>query len=282
MQKLSKSLVALSLLMLGAAPASAQELKLPVLSPRATVSQVVGINTISIDYSSPGLRGRAPFGELVPFNEVWRAGANASTKITFTDDAKVAGKDVSAGTYSLFFIPTAKTWTVILNSDKDASPRSYDEKKDVVRAVVKTEKAPKRERMLFLFANTTDEGTRIDMEWDQLRVSIPVTVDTMNMAKAGIDAHVDGAWGPLARSARYYADTVKDSKRAMELIDMSLAIKTHWYNMWFKAKFLADAGKFKDAYPLADKAFKLGNEKPDRFFFKDEIEKALSDWKSKI
>ena len=274
------SLVVLSLA-LGGASASAQQLPLPAPSPRATVSQTVGITDVMVEYSSPGLKGRKPFGSLVPYGELWRAGANAATKITFSRDAIVADKPVPAGTYSLFFIPTAKTWTVVLNKNKDASTQAYDEKQDAARFEVKPEKSPKRERMTFLFANTTDDATRIDLEWDELRVSIPVKVDTAGQSAAAIQQHVDGSWRPLANAARYYSETVKDAAKATELIDASIAVKATWYNTWIKAQILANAGNFKDAYPLAEKAFELGS-KDQNFFYKADVEKALADWKAKM
>lgn len=281
MKRLSVSTLAVLSIALGASSASAQQLPLPAPSPRATVTQTVGITDVSVDYSSPGLKGRKPFGSLVPFGKIWRAGANAATKVTFGRDAVVGDKPVPAGTYSLFLIPTAKTWTVVLNTNKDASEQSYDDKQDLLRLEVKPEKSPRRERLTFLFANTTDDGTRIDMEWDELRVSIPVKVDTAAHAAAAIQQHVDGGWRPLANAARYYADTVKDAARATELIDASIAVKTTWFNVWVKAQILANGGNFKDAYPLAEKAYELGN-KDQYFFWKAEVEKALADWKSKI
>jgi len=281
MKRLSVPTLAVLSIALGASAASAQQLPLPASSPRATVTQTVGITDVSVDYSSPGLKGRKPFGSLVPFGKIWRAGANAATKVTFGRDAVVGDKPVPAGTYSLFFIPTAKTWTVVLNKNKDASEQSYDEKQDLLRLEVKPDKAPKRERLTYLFANTTDDATRIDMEWDELRVSIPVKVDTAAQTAAAIQQHVDGGWRPLANAARYYADTVKDAAKATELIDASIAVKTTWFNVWVKAQILANGGNFKDAYPLAEKAYELGN-KDQYFFWKAEVEKALADWKAKL
>lgn len=262
-------------------PALAQQLTLPAPSPHAAVSQTVGITEIAIDYSSPGLKGRKPFGQLVPYGQLWRAGANAATKLTFSSDVTVGGKPVPAGTYSLFFIPTAKTWTVVLNKNKDASTQAYDEKLDIARFDVTPVKAPKRERMTFVFSDTSDDATRIDMEWDELRVSIPVKVDTAALTATAIQSHVDGGWRAYANAARYYNETAKDPARALALVDASLAVKETWYNSWIKAQILAGQNNFKDAYPLAQKAFDLGS-KDANFFFKADVEKALAEWKLKI
>lgn len=261
--------------------ASAQQLQLPQPSPHAVVVQTVGVTDVTIDYSSPGLKGRKVFGTLVPYGQLWRAGANAATKLTFSTDVVIADKPLAAGTYSLFFIPTAKTWTVVINKNKDAQNNNYDEKQDALRFEVKTEKAPKRERLAYIFSNTTDTDARIDMEWDELRVSIPVKADTAALTASGINGHVEGSWRPLANAARYYADTVKDSAKATELINASIAVKETWFNVWIKAQILANGGNYKDAYPLAQKAFDLGS-KDANFFWKADVEKALAEWKLKI
>lgn len=280
MKRIVLPIVALSLALTSGA-ALAQSLPLPSPSPHAAVTQTVGITDVTVDYSSPGLKGRKVFGTLVPYAQLWRAGANAATKLTFTSDVTIADKPVAAGTYSLFFIPTAKTWTVVINKNKDASTQSYDEKQDVLRFEAKPDKAPKRERLTYIFSNTGDESVRIDMEWDELRVSIPVKVDTARLAAAAIQAHVDGNWRPLASAARYYADAGKDNAKALQLVDASLAIKTTWFALWTKAQILSAGGNFKDAYPIAEKAYELGN-KDANFFWKADVEKALAEWKPKL
>lgn len=265
---------------LAAAPASAN-VPLPAPSPKAMVMQTVGITDVTVEYSSPGIKGRKVFGSLVPFGELWRTGANAATRITFSRDVTVAGKPVAAGTYSIFTLPTARMWTVVLNKNKDASNQTYDEKQDALRFEVKPEKAPKRERMTFVFANTTDTDTRLDLEWDELRVSIPIKVDTSGQTMAAITGYVDQSWRPLAQAARYLTETANDQAKALTMIDASIAVKETWFNLWIKAQILAKGNDFKGAYPLAQKAFELG-QKDQFFFWKAEIEKALGEWKSKI
>lgn len=268
-------------LCLALAPAASADLALPGLSPRAMVMQTVGVTQITVDYSSPGVRDRTIFGELVPHGELWRTGADAATKITLSRDAKVGGVAVKAGTYAMFTIPTAGEWTIILNSNAaQGGTRMYDEKLDVARFKVKPERAPKRERMTFLFANTTDAGTRLDLEWDQLRVSIPVEVDTAAHVAAAIDAYTGASWRPLANAARYQANTVKNHAAALALIDASIAVKETWFNVWVKASILADKGDVKAAYPLAQRAHELGM-KDDYYFWRAQVEKALAEWKAK-
>lgn len=254
---------------------------LPAPSPRATVLQTVGINEVSVEYSSPGMKGRKVFGTLVPFGQLWRFGANAATKLTLTRDATIAGKAVPAGTYALFAIPNAKTWTVIINKNANqGGTNSYDEKLDQVRFDVPVVKAPKRERMTFIFADTTDDGTRLDMEWEETRISLPIKVDTKAQALAGITAHMDASWRGYANAARYY-DEIGESASAIAAIDASLAVKETWFALWVKAQIVAKTGDVKTAYALAEKAYELGN-KDSYFFWKADVEKALADWKKKL
>jgi hypothetical protein len=253
---------------------------IPAPSPRATVLQTVGINEVSVEYSSPGMKGRKIFGTLVPFGQLWRFGANAATKLTLTRDATIAGKAVPAGTYALFAIPNAKSWTLIINKNANqGGTNSYDEKLDLLRLEVKPVKAPKRERMTFLFSDTTDDGTRLDMEWDETRVSLPIAVDSKSQTLAGITAHMDSTWRGYANAARYY-DGIGDAAAAIAAVDASLAVKETWFALWVKAQIVAKTD-VKAAYPIAERAYELGN-KDTYFFWKEDVEKALADWKTKL
>ena len=262
-------------------PASAQ-LDLPSASPSAKVMQAVGLTEISVDYSSPAVKGRKLWGELVPFGQVWRTGANLTTKISFSRDVTFGGKPVPAGTYAIVSIPTEKEWTVVLNKELGlyGGGKAYDQKDDVARVSVTPTEAPNRERMTFLFSNTTDDQTSLDLEWGTLRVSVPVKTDTAVYAQANIQAAVNGAWRSLANAARYVADTSKDYNTALGYADDSLAIQSHWFNNWVKADILARTGKYAEARKFAQTAWDLG-QKDQNFFFKDQVAKALQDWKGK-
>ncbi|REG35967.1 hypothetical protein ATI61_102341 [Archangium gephyra] len=280
MKKLLGCVVAV-VVSLTALPASAQ-LELPAASPSAKVMQDVGLTEISVDYSSPAVKGRKLWGELVPFGQVWRTGANMATKISFSRDVTFGGKAVPAGTYSLVTIPAEKEWTVVLNKELGlfGGGKAYDQKDDVVRVSATPSEIPNRERMTFLFSNTTDDQTSLDLEWGTVRVSVPVKTDTAAYAQANIQSAVNGAWRSLANAARYVADTSKDYNTALGYADDSLAIQSHWYNNWIKADILARTGKFAEARKFAQTAWDLG-QKDQNFFFKDQVAKALQDWKGK-
>jgi hypothetical protein len=255
--------------------------ELPQLSPRARVEQQVGVTKLAVDYSSPAKKGRVIWGELVPYGELWRTGANAATKLEASRDFTFGGKKVAAGTYSLLSIPGDTSWTVILNSKADLpGTRGYDEKQDVARVTVKPQKAPARERMTFLFADTTDNSTRLDLEWDELRVSVPIEVATDQFAAANIDKALDDAWRPHFASARYLLDSGGDLDKALSYIDTSITIEPTWWNNWVRAQILAKKGRANDAVAAAEKAQELG--KGDEIFegfFKESVSKAIADWK---
>jgi hypothetical protein len=266
-----------------AAPAASAQLRLPAASPAAKVSQEVGLTDITIEYASPGVKGRKIWGDLVPWDKLWRTGANATTKITFSKDVEFGGKPVPAGTYALVTFPSQKGWTVVLNKELGlfGGGKTYDTKDDVARATAKTTAIPHRERMLFLFSNTSDNETTLDMEWEKLRVSVPIKVDTAAHAKASIDAALGGAWRSYANAARYVSETHKDHDTALKYADQSLALQSHWYNNWIKAEILSRKGNFAEARKFAQTAWDMGQKDGDNFFFKDAVAKALADWKDK-
>lgn len=281
MKNLALGCLLSALVALVATPAAAQ-LELPAASPAAKVAQRVGVTDISIDYSSPGVKGRKVWGDLVPFEKPWRTGANAATKITFSRDVTFGGKAVPAGTYSIVSLPSAKGWKVMLNKELGlwATPAPYEPSNDVATVDATTTEIPSRERLAFIFSNTTDDSTSLDMEWEKLRVSVPIKVDSTAHAKAGIQAAVDGSSRMLANAARYLADTQKDLPAALKQADASVAIQSTWFNQWIRADILARMGNYAEARKAAQLSWNLG-EKDKGFFFRDQVSKALAEWKNK-
>ncbi len=257
------------------------DLELPRLSPGAKVSQTVGLTDIAVEYSSPGVRGRKIWGTLVPYGEVWRTGANAATKITFSKDVSVGGANIPAGTYALFAIPQKTSWTIIFNKDfNQGGAFNYKKDLDVARVDVKPQMAPMREHLAYIFSDFNNGGATLDLEWEKVRVPIAIKTNTDAQAAANIKAAVDGAWMPYNQAARYMLEQSKDYEQGLKLVDQSLAIKEDWLNVFTKAQLLAAKGHYKEALPLAEKAKELGDKAP-RFFYADEVKKALAEWKNK-
>ncbi len=278
------SFAAFGILLVAATRVHAQAApELPQPSPHARVEQRVGLTDFAVDYSSPGVKGRKIWGGLVPYDQLWRTGANASTTFKASRDFTFGGTVVPAGTYSVFTIPGKKTWTVILNSNlKVAVTQGYDQKDDVARVSVEPQSAPSRERLAFEFSDTTDDSTRLDLDWEKLRVSVPITVGTTAQARTNIDKALDDAWRPHFASARWLLDNNGDLTQALGYIDTSIAIKPTWWNNWVKAQILAKQGHTTEAVAAAEQAQTLGSGDPVfENFFKGDVAKAIAEWKKK-
>lgn len=270
-----------ALLLVGASVSAQELLQVPQASPKARVEQQVGISNFSVDYSSPGAKGRQVFGGLVAFDKPWRTGANAATKFTASRDFMFGDKKVPAGSYALYSIPGKNSWTMVLNTSADAwGAMGFDKAKDVARITVKPQAIPARERMTFLFSDTTDDTSRLDLEWEKTRVSIPLKVDTKGHVLANIDQSLGESWRPHFTAARYLLENGGDLNAAIKYIDTSIAVKPTWWNNWVRAQILAKQGKAKEAVEAAQKAQELG--KGDRVFegfFKADVQKAIAGWK---
>jgi hypothetical protein len=261
-------------------PALAQTLEVPAPSAKAKVEQRVGITDFSVDYSSPAVRGRKIFGGLLPYDKLWRTGANASTKLTASRDFTFGDKTVPKGTYSVFSIPGASSFTVILNKNVDASTDAYDAKDDAARVTVTPQTTGARERMTFIFSETTDSTSRLDLEWDTVRVSVPIKVDTQAQVLAGIDSTLAEAWRPYYQAGRYLVESGGNVDTALGYLDTSIGIKSTWWNNWWRAQALAKKGRTPDAIAAGEKTLQIGKGN-DTFeqFFKADVEKTVNDWK---
>ena len=258
--------------------AAQAQLQLPQPSPPSAVTQTVGLTEIKIDYSSPGVKGRTIFGGLVPYDKVWRTGANASTKITFSQDVTIEGNKVPKGTYALLTMPAQGEFTVMLSKDENASENSYKQEDEQLRFKAKTTACEPRERLTFFFSNYTDSQTTINLEWEKTRMSFNVMVDTDAQAKGNLDRELGRTWRMYNSAARYLLDNNKELETAMKYADQSIALKEEWFNTWTKAQIYNAMNNKTEAYRNALKAKELGD-KSSNFFFKDNVEKALVDWK---
>ena len=147
------------------------------ISPKASVSQTVGFTDITISYSRPGVKGRKIWGGLVPYDKVWRAGANEATKITFSTDVVIEGKKLPAGAYGFFAIPGKDTWTLIFNKVADQwGAFEYNEAEDALRINVKPEKNNFTEWLRYEITKTSDTTATISLEWENLKVPFKVEV----------------------------------------------------------------------------------------------------------
>jgi len=263
MKKLFSFVLAFALLA-GAGAAFAQ-LELPRPSPKASVMQQAGITEMTITYSRPGVKGRAIWGELVPWGEVWRTGANEATTITFSTPVTIAGTAVPAGTYGLFTIPGEKEWTVILNkAAKQWGAYEYKPEEDLLRFPVTPTAAPFTERLTFTFPNTTPDGTDVTLTWKELAVSFHVAVDVhsqvLDGARKAIAAAKEDDWRTPLRAATYCLDNGVGLDEARGWVERSLAVQASMGGLLAQARFAALDGDKAAAVKLARRAITVGKQ----------------------
>jgi hypothetical protein len=274
------------------APAAAQQppaLRLPAPSPKAALEQTVGLTDIKMSYSRPGVKGRTIWGDLVPYGQVWRTGANAATTITFSTDVTVGGKALTAGTYSLHTIPTTGDWTVIFNTKADQwGSYAYDEKDDAARITVKPAANPHTEWMQFSITELGAEKATLALDWEKLRVAIPIEVKTIDIALAGCREAMANLKSDDYRTAYRCASFAFDNNVAladgMQWLDKSIAIQPWWLNYRLKANWAAKDGKYAEAIAAAEKAIEVGTPEGDMQGPKDELDKltkSIAEWKTK-
>lgn len=257
---------------------------LPKPSPYAEVMQRVGLTDITVMYSRPGVKDRVIFGGLEPFDQVWRTGANQSTKIEFTTDANFGGVDVKAGTYSIVSIPGENEWKVMLNSDLGVQEGSYKAENDVASVTVKPmESEEKTERMTFWFANVTDESADLMFAWENTIWSIPVKVEAKEIAMQNIKdeiSKVENAYGLYNSSARYYLDNNQDLDQALEWSKKSVSISEKFWNVYTLSLIYEAKGDKKMAIKTAEKSLELAKAAEYQPYIKMNTDN-LAKWKKK-
>jgi hypothetical protein len=222
-----------------AGAALAQQVDLPRPSPNASVTQTVGVTDITIKYSRPGVKGREVWGKLVPYGEVWRAGANENTTIKFSTPVKVDGHELPAGIYGFQAIPTQGDWTVIFSKDADEwGAFSYKQEHDALRIQVKPQPAAEpRERMGFDFEDVTDTSAKVVLSWEKLRVPFTVEVDTPALVTAKLKNAV--RWQTPYQAANYCIQNNTCLDDASRWLDASIAMQENYSNLRAKALLLA-------------------------------------------
>lgn len=235
--KLLNKAVALLIVLLGLANlTSAQGLKIPQPSSGQTITQDFGLGKITLTYSRPNVKGRTIFGGMEPLGVVWRTGANAATRIKFTEDVKIEGKDLPAGEYGLFSIPGKKEWTVIFNKIADQwGAYQYKESDDVLRVTVKTTTLKdKVETLTMQFGDVTETSAQLNVMWEHSAFAVNMTTSIDEKVMANIAEAMKGEKKPYFAAAQYYFQTGKDLKTALEWMTEAEKSdpKAPWFKLW--------------------------------------------------
>lgn len=237
------------------------QIQTPAPSPFSKVEQKVGLTDVTLEYSRPNMRGRTIFGDLVPYGEVWRTGANARTKITFSDDVMIDGKTLKAGTYAIFTKPSEKSWEIYFYTEHDGggTPETWDESK--VAAKVTSEVYPmpmKIETFTMTFDDLTNSSATLGILWSDVYAGVKFDVPTDKMVTASIEKAMKGPGANDYYSAAvYYLQEGKDINQAKTWIDKAVSLagdKTPFWQLRQQSLIYAKAGDKKGAITVAKKS----------------------------
>jgi hypothetical protein len=250
----------------GAGVALAQpQLTVPQPSPAASVSQRVGLTDVSIAYHRPAVNGREVWGKLVPYGQVWRAGANENTVITFTTEVIVGGHPLPAGSYGLHMIPTPSDWTVIFSKESHAwGSFFYDEKDDAARVTVTPHAADLQERLVYTLDEPTDRGLVATLRWEKLAVPIRIEVDTPAVVTASLRTELRGlagfTWQGFAQAANWCARNGVNLDEAQAWADRAVSMNENFTTLRARALVAEKKGDASLAQQLRDKSMTVATE----------------------
>jgi DUF2911 family protein len=267
-RRLSAIVPALLAVFLATAPAAAQNqnqsfvLDLPLASQRAAAEQRLGVTDIRIDYHRPEVRGRKVWGELVPLGEVWRAGANENTVITFGGPVTVEGQPLAKGAYGLHMLPTDGSWTVIFSKNSTSwGSFTYDQKEDALRVTVKPRPAEMQEALIYTFEDLHPDSTVVTMRWEKVAVPFQVKVDLKEATLAAVRQQLRGLqaynWMSGNDAAIWAIENKTNYEEALKWADSSIQNEERFENLDTKAKLLRLTGKAAEADAIQQKALAL-------------------------
>jgi hypothetical protein len=241
----------------------AQQLRTPQPSTTTLVKQDFGLGAIELSYSRPNMKGRKIFGDLVPFDKVWRTGANQATTLTFSDDVTIGGVAIKPGKYGLLTIPGAKEWTIIITKQTDVtSPAAYKQEMDVVRLKAATMPLPWNiETFGIGFDNVKDNSIDVVMMWEKTFVMFHITTDVDSKVMKQIENNIIKDSRPYFNAAVYYLENGKDVNQAVVWLDKAIEQNPKAFWVYYqKARALAKLGKKADAMTVSQKSMELAKE----------------------
>jgi len=249
------------------AKAEAPKLEFPQASPSCTIKQRVGLTDVEVTYSRPGVKDREIFGSVVPYDKVWRTGANAATKVVFSTPVKLNGNDIPAGTYALMTIPGKDEWTVIVNKGSGQwGSYKYDEKEDLVRFKAKpVELAKTLDAFTIEFNDIRDQSSNLTLAWDKTSVPIKLEVDYVDKLISQIDTVMasDEAKKPYFQAAAFFFNHGQDLQKANKWVDAAIAEREAFYIVHLKAQILEKLGDKKGALAAAKRSNELASQAND-------------------
>ena len=257
---------------------NAQAPAVPAASPLGSVYQVVGISEVTVKYSRPSVKGRQIFGGVVPFDQVWRTGANSATTITLSHDATIGGTKLAAGTYGIFTIPGKSEWTVILSKDNNLwGSGNYNPANDALRFKVTPEKTGNVELLTFNFESVESDKAKLTISWADVKIGFDIVFESHKNILDKLKTDVN--WSTSFRGADYLLKSGKDLDLAMKYIDISIMIDENYNNLKVKAQLLEKAGKKSEAIATMQKALDKAATMKNPPFDLDAMKSLLENWK---
>lgn len=267
------------------------QLVLPQPSPRCGSRLTMGVTELEIDFGSPAVNGRVIWGGLVPYDEIWRSGANAATWISFNTELNFGGQIVKAGKYALYIIPRSdKAWTVALNSNEGQwGSTSFKENLDIVRIEVLPSQATSfRERLGFEWEYLNSASANLRLHWENLVLVIPVSADVKALGMNNVRkffADRPGDWYPCANAAIFALEQGNDQTYALDLAQKAVRLNgEHFYPRWILAKVHAARGEYTEASNQAEQARLKGEAENSDWYQGNatEIATRKAEWSAKV
>jgi len=262
------------------------QLKTPQASPKSTVFQTVGLTDVEIIYCRPAARGRAVFGNLVPFGKIWRTGANENTTISFSEDVVIDGKTLPKGKYALYTIPKIESWEVIFYSTTNnwGNPETWNEANVVLRTTVKEDAISKPvESFTIGIGNLTADSATLDMAWENSSVSMKFIVPTQKEVLANIEKVLAGPTSAdYFSAAQYLFQSNGDNVKALNYMDKAMELSTekpYWYTR-LKSQIQARAGDKKGAIETANLSLAAAEAAKNQDYVKMNRE-SIAEWSKK-
>lgn len=277
---MKKSFVFVALMLASVFNLANAQIKFPAPSPTQTIKQDFGVGNIELIYSRPGAKGRRVFGDLVPMGKLWRTGANAATKITFSTPVEMGDKKIDTGSYVLYTIPNADNWEIILNKGlKNWGVDGYNAAEDVVRFKVPTSKtsAPV-ENLTMQFANLKPESCSLQIMWENTSISIAITTHVVEVLKAQLEAALLTDKKPYWQAAQFYNEYDKNLPKALQYITKATEENPKAFYMFlYKARIQKASGDKVGALQSSNISLALAKEAKNNDYVKmnEDLQKEL-------
>jgi len=258
------------------------QINTPAPSPKIKMEQVVGLTTVTLEYSRPSVKGRNLFVDVEEFGKIWRTGANQATKITFSDDVKLEGNSVPAGTYALYSIPDPTDWTIMLYKDTKlgGNTSKYDKTKEQARFKVKGYKRSSFVESFFIdISDLKDGGATMALKWGNYYVPFKLEVSFDEKVTKQIESALAGTTrGEYYSAASYYFKQGKDLNKAYEWVKKANELDQKYWQLRLQARIEAKLGKYKEAITTAGISSALAKKAGNMGYVKSN-DKDIKEWK---